>query len=1441
MNKNLYKVIFNKKRGQMMAVAEIAISEGKSAGETQAGSSSGISTGKQISLKVMSFSFMLALGSVVLLPVAQAEIIGDKNAPGNQRPTVLNSANGTPTVNIQTPTKGGISMNQYQKFDVDKKGAILNNSRGNTQTQLGGWVQGNPFLATGSARVIVNQVNSANPSYLNGYIEVAGQKAEVIIANPAGLSINGGGFINASGVTLTTGTPVVSGAGVDAFRVRSGSITVGKDGLDTSGADYTRLISQALQLKGGIWAKDLKATVGTNDVAADGKVTATEANKGQPVQWGIDVAELGGMYAGKITLVSTDKGVGVNNAGQIFAGAGGVTIDANGQLRNSGSLVASDKDHPQVSQAAIRLNTTDLHNSGTLSSQGNADIASNTLGNTGLIVSSQQLTLRNQGKLQNSGEVSAKRLDVQTGTLSNLQGSFIQTGLQDLEVLAGSLNNLNKGIIGLLPEGSQLPSQSGNGQSGQQAPSTAAGGGNVTSMPNVSSNVSLATGKIAVNHGLNNDNGKIIANGTVDLDAKEGLVNHGQMTLGRLNVRGESFDNDFGGIQLNNLDSETNTFSNRSGQLSVQKKTKIHSQSFSNTQGKINSGGSVSIDIEQGENQQGVIETAEQLTLKSQGQFNSQKGSIKARQTIDIQAQGFNNQQGNVVSVQGQLSIHSPQGLINNDSGHLQSAKALEINSHGLTNVTGVITAEDVKINANSQAFQNEAGKVLSQSDVTVNSGSINNQKGQIQANRNVHIDSQKQQVNNLDGHLVAGENLHLQVGDLDNHQGLIAANQLVSIDTSGKKLNNSQTKQSGGISAAQLDIQSGELNNQSGRMVADKLVLNSSDIGNNGGIVAASGQLDIRAHNINSQSGTIQSGKNLKMTAADVNNDEGLIYAQQAELSVKHLSNQRTNSQEAGIQADQLRIDAISLNNTQGQIVSSQDLPLRVSDSLINTQGLISTNGVLTIGSNASKQPTITNSQGRIQSGKDMQVNAAGLDSSGHIISNGNLKLSLDGDLNHTGTIAAQKNIDLKAADVINSGSVQAGEDLQVSSQNWNNDKGVVEANRIALDTGSLSNRSGRIQQNNIADLNVNVGAGLLNQDGVIGAQLAQAASVSSTTTSGSATGGTGNTGGSGTTTGQPNTNPPVAPNPAGHINVTGQLNNQKGQILANGMTNIVGQGNLSNLQGVISVKDLQWTAANLIDNQHGHINADNSSVKAQNINNVSGEWFNQKELSITATDKIKNTQGKLVTGGNTVLIAKDVVNDLGQIVASGQIDATVAQTLSNKEGNISANQSVGIKAGALDNSKGQIASAKDAVKLTVQQALLNQEGKVTAAKTLDVKAHSVDNQKGALSGDVLNVVASSGELNNHEGSLLSNTDSVISAQGLDNRSGNIQSNGTVSMSTNGLVLNNQKGKVSANTLDVVSGDVINSQGALSANNQLTITEVISTVNLGQFSLAKT
>ncbi|MDG6310931.1 filamentous hemagglutinin N-terminal domain-containing protein, partial [Glaesserella parasuis] len=136
-------------------------------------------------------------------------IQADKSAPKNQQPIVLQTANGLPQVNIQTPNDKGLSHNKYSKFDVDTKGAILNNSRMNVQTQQGGWVQGNPYLARGEAKVILNEVNSSDPSILKGYVEVAGKKADVIIANPSGLHCEGCGIINSDRATFTTGKPQI--------------------------------------------------------------------------------------------------------------------------------------------------------------------------------------------------------------------------------------------------------------------------------------------------------------------------------------------------------------------------------------------------------------------------------------------------------------------------------------------------------------------------------------------------------------------------------------------------------------------------------------------------------------------------------------------------------------------------------------------------------------------------------------------------------------------------------------------------------------------------------------------------------------------------------------------------------------------------------------------------------------------------------------------------------------------------------------------------------------------------------------------------------------------------------------------------------------------------------------------------------------------------------
>jgi len=133
MNKNLYRIVFNKARGMLMVVAEISRSC-----RAVACPASGPSCVKRqciTRLSAISFGLLLALGAV---QPAAANIVADHSAPGKQQPTILNTANGTPQVNIQTPSKAGVSRNVYSQFDVNSKGAILNNSRKNVATQQGG-------------------------------------------------------------------------------------------------------------------------------------------------------------------------------------------------------------------------------------------------------------------------------------------------------------------------------------------------------------------------------------------------------------------------------------------------------------------------------------------------------------------------------------------------------------------------------------------------------------------------------------------------------------------------------------------------------------------------------------------------------------------------------------------------------------------------------------------------------------------------------------------------------------------------------------------------------------------------------------------------------------------------------------------------------------------------------------------------------------------------------------------------------------------------------------------------------------------------------------------------------------------------------------------------------------------------------------------------------
>ena len=358
---------------------------------------------------------------------AHAQIIADKNVPSAQQATILSAPNGVPLVNIQTPSTAGVSRNSYSQFDVQRQGVILNNSAANTQTQLGGWVQGNPWLAGGTARIILNEVNSSNPSLLFGYTEVAGSRAQVIIANPSGISCDGCGFINAYRGTLTTGAPIVNGGNLEGYRVAGGTLTIKGTGLDASTTDYTDLIARSIQVNAGIWANQLKLSTGMNQInAAHTEIMRSTIDGNSTPLFSIDVAQLGGMYAGKIILVGTEDGVGMRNAGQIGASVGEVQVTLEGKLINSGIL---------NSKREMQLDAkTGMTNTGVMAAQGNLTLnaAAADIDNTkALIYSAAELRLSAQKIINSEGTLIAGiRLKTDSISLSGDGKLFSQGDMQ---------------------------------------------------------------------------------------------------------------------------------------------------------------------------------------------------------------------------------------------------------------------------------------------------------------------------------------------------------------------------------------------------------------------------------------------------------------------------------------------------------------------------------------------------------------------------------------------------------------------------------------------------------------------------------------------------------------------------------------------------------------------------------------------------------------------------------------------------------------------------------------------------------------------------------------------------------------------------------------------------------------------------------------------------
>ena len=346
--------------------------------------------------------------------MASGPILPDPKAEARHHPQIEETANGIPLVNITAPSSGGVSRNEYETFNVPDKGAILNNSYTLSKTELAGYVQGNNNMAERPAKIIVNEVTGPGPTSMDGFLEVAGNRADVVIANPNGITVNGGGFINTGKAFLTTGKPVYDGEDhLQRFDITGGDILIEGKGLGGKETGSLAILSRAVRINAGIWAKDLHITTGANSIDAKTLEASAIEGKGEHPAFTLDTAAIGGMYAGRITLVGTEKGLGVNNSGT-WSAEDNLTLKWNGDLKNSGTIY----------------------------SKGNADLRANYLENDKTIAAERNLSaaakenIRNQGKL-----LAGENMDIYAGKTLDNAGHAMESG-NNLSIGTGdAINN----------------------------------------------------------------------------------------------------------------------------------------------------------------------------------------------------------------------------------------------------------------------------------------------------------------------------------------------------------------------------------------------------------------------------------------------------------------------------------------------------------------------------------------------------------------------------------------------------------------------------------------------------------------------------------------------------------------------------------------------------------------------------------------------------------------------------------------------------------------------------------------------------------------------------------------------------------------------------------------------------------------------------------------
>ena len=804
-----------------------------------------------------------------------AEVVPDPASIGTR---ATKTASGIDQLDIAAPNKNGTSYNSLKELQVSEQGLILNNNKDIVaNTKIAGYVARNRNLDNSiAANLIITEVTGKNRTNINGTVEVAGKKADLVMANRNGVYVNGGNFLNTDRVTLTTGSLEMKNGDLVAINVSQGQIGIGEKGLNALNLTELELLGKTIDVSGVIKAsKETRLLVSAGGQTYEYK-TKEVKSKGETYKGiAIDGKSVGSMYAGKIDIISNDKGAGVNTKGDLVS-VDDIVITANGDITTA--QVDSGKDLKYKTTQKVKMNgkTTVAKKVKVKARETeiNAKVVTGylekALGKKSLDIESEKTNITakieaqgkikiNSNQIQNSGEIFAtEKINIAGNKLNNNNGEIRSN--QKIEINAKETSNVKGYILsdGLTKE--DVKKEENKNQKDVEDDKNKEKGISITGDLDNTEGV-IRGREVNLGNVIGNNKGKIDSLGALAFNGKI-IVNKGGLITGNIQeLNTDKLENDGGKLlSTGKISGRVKEISNKNGGILGTETVKLIGDKLDNFSGLIKSNGKIALDIKETSNIKGYIlsdgltkEDVKKEENKNQKDVEDDKNKEKG---ISITGD-LDNTEGVIRGREVNLG-----NVIGNNKGKIDSLGALAFNGKIIVNKGGLITGNIQELNTDK--LENDGGKLLSTGKISGRVKEISNKNGEILGVQTVTLVGDK--LNNLSGVIRSYGKVKLNEKDVSNVEGYILSDGITKEQAQNWKVEEKFKE----------DKNKKDVNEKREQTIGT--LLNIGKLDNTKGTIASLSQTTVNVEKIANNDGKIVSRGAVELTTANEYEYRGLV-----------------------------------------------------------------------------------------------------------------------------------------------------------------------------------------------------------------------------------------------------------------------------------------------------------------------------------------------------------------------------------------------------------------------------------------------------------------------------------------------------------------------------------------------------------------------------------